>query len=247
MKNKKIIVILVVVLTLIAAFCFPGLNGKLTPGNGGDWSNFGEYIGGVFSVFAFGAIIWSIFDQQTTHNNSEKEKRKNSVEDRIIKKIEFHHKCTDKVQVVLSSTKNISINGIQAFNDLNTRLDSYYSTNKKSHKNIGEKELIGFSFAMLYRDHGSFFGFYFRNLFYLIRYIENSCKDNEDIDIDYYMKLLRAQLSTPEIRLLMYNCLFEKGKPFKEMVEKYGLLNGIDDHEMILPIHRQEFKPEAFA
>lgn len=246
MKNKRLIFLVTGLVTLIAAFCFPALNGETLPGEASDWSNFGQYIGGIFSVFAFGALIWSIIDQQITHNNSEKEKRRNSVEDRIIKKIEFHHKCADKVQVVLSSTKNISISGVHAFHDLNRRLDSYYLNNKRTHQNIGEKELIGFSFTMLYRDHGAFFGFYFRNLFYLIKYIETSCDQNKDIDVNYYIKLVRAQLSTPEIRLLMYNCLFEKGKPFKELVEKYGLLNGIDDHEMIAPIHRQEFSGGAF-
>jgi hypothetical protein len=57
---------------------------------------------------------------------------------------------------------------------------------------------------------------------------------------------VRAQLSTPEIQLLMYNCLFNKGIGFKPLVTKYGLLNGIDETEMIKPTHKQLYDNKAF-
>ena len=46
--------------------------------------------------------------------------------------------------------------------------------------------------------------------------------------------------------MLMYNCLFKKGKNFKQLVTDYGLLNGIDDTDMIKKSHKNLFKKEAF-
>ena len=75
--------------------------------------------------------------------------------------------------------------------------------------------------------HQSDLGHYFRNLFYIIRYIEN-CKIREGEKVEF-IKILRSQLSNYEILLLAYNGLHHNGKEFYIYIEKYELLKSLNN------------------
>ncbi|CUH54074.1 putative phage abortive infection protein [Shimia marina] len=65
-------------------------------------------------------------------------------------------------------------------------------------------------------------GPYFRLMYNCVRQIENSGASEEEKEA--YSKILRAQLSSPEVKLLMFNCSTSWGEEFKPWVEKYRLL-----------------------
>lgn len=68
-------------------------------------------------------------------------------------------------------------------------------------------------------------GHYFRNLFRIVKWIDNS--DLKFEEKREYIGILRAQLSAYELRYLFYNALSDKGKDFKALLIKY---NFFDDH-----------------
>lgn len=80
-------------------------------------------------------------------------------------------------------------------------------------------------------------GPYFRLLYNAIRHIEKS-SISEDEKLRY-SKIVRAHLSSAEVKLLMFNCLSKKGQGFKNWVEKHSLLkhaspNARDGNPMIV-------------
>ena len=107
----------------------------------------------------------------------------------------------------------------------------YISDGKYTHQ-----ELIG-----IYEDRYRIYyernlGPYFRLIYNIVRLIENN---SFDIDLDednktklMYSKILRAYLSSAEIKLLMFNCASVHGKGLKYWVEKHSLLKHItrDDY-----------------
>lgn len=66
-------------------------------------------------------------------------------------------------------------------------------------------------------------GHYFRNLYHVFKFIDESPMFDESSKARY-AKVVRAQLSTPELALLFFNGMYEKGKNFKEYIERYTLL-----------------------
>lgn len=227
-------------LSLIPIFLYPIFLGWSVSGNSSEWSNFGEYIGGVigplFGLLAFIGVLLSIANQNIENQKTEKENKKQAIENRIIKHIEFHNNICSNVKIPYDIKRTKFKEGRIAFEFLYEKhLKAHFKDAENKYPNLDEEQKIDIAFSELYNKEGRQFGFYFRNLYYLIKYIDES----EYIDKVHYSKLVRAQLSTPEIQMLMYNCLFKKGKGFKDLVIKYDFLNGIDKTEMIKPVHEK--------
>lgn len=231
---------ILIFLCLFLTFLYPIFIGFGVSYDSSEWSNFGQYLGGVIGpllgLLAFVGVLLSIANQNSENYKAE-------TENRIIKHIEFHHNICNNVIIPYDIKETKFKEGRQAFEFLYEKyLKTYLKEVEQLSQHLDEEQKIDNAFSKLYKKEGKKFGFYFRNLYYLIKYID----DSKDIDKNHYSKLVRAQLSTPEIQLLMYNCLFKKGKGFKPLVTKYGLLNGIDEIEMIKPTHKKLYDDKAF-
>lgn len=82
-------------------------------------------------------------------------------------------------------------------------------------------------------------GPYFRMLYHIIRFVDRSKIENKED----YTDLVRAELSSSELCLLAVNCLTDKGKKFKPLVERYHLLkhlpedSGDTTRSVVLPLY----------
>jgi len=63
-------------------------------------------------------------------------------------------------------------------------------------------------------------GAYFRLLYHVFRLVDNSALENKQ----EYTDLLRAEISSPELKLLAFNALTENGAKFMPLVRRYHLL-----------------------
>lgn len=239
------VILFIVCLALIVAY--PFFLGFGISSDSKEWSNFGAYVSGVvgpvLSLLAFVGVLITIANQNEENHKASEETQKHATENRIIKQIEFHHNICNNVKIPANIDKTKFKEGRIAFEFLYEKnLKTFYDEVEKQSPHLDEEQKIDSAFSKLYNKEGKQFGFYFRNLYYLIHYIDESQK----IDKNHYAKLVRAQLSTPEIQMLMYNCLFKKGKNFKKLVTDYGLLNGIEKTEMIKQEHEDLFDSKAF-
>jgi hypothetical protein len=88
------------------------------------------------------------------------------------------------------------------------------------------KALIVYLYDYYFQIHQSDLGHYFRNLYHIVRYIDESgfgtkFKSN-------HVAHLRAQLSNYELLLLTYNGLHDYGAKFYPLIEKYQLHKSIN-------------------
>lgn len=105
-----------------------------------------------------------------------------------------------------------------------------------------ETEHIRHAYGTFYRKHESEIGHYFRHLYHVIKFVDQSIVD----DKRRYTSFVRAQLSSYELELLFYNCLSEYGNLyFKPLVEKYGLLKHLSENAG-KGRRRTYYRPEAF-
>lgn len=95
-----------------------------------------------------------------------------------------------------------------------------------------------------YKSRRNSLGHYFRWIYYILDFIDRS----QYIDRSFYAKLLRARLSDREITLIAYNGLGKFGSEMHPLIERYALLNNLDeDRPEIRPeILRNRYKKEAY-
>jgi hypothetical protein len=185
---------------------------------------------------------------------------KQSFENSFFNILELHNSILQ--EIIYNSNK-----GRHAISSLNNNISAYYNreslfttevTNlrfqfEQEHNHLpndNEMEKIEFKvlqgiFSNLLESHMNIIGHYFRNLYHLVRYVDNA---DHYVENKYdYIKIIRAQLSSDELCLLFYNCLTEKGKKFKSLVEDYSLLKNMDENLLCSKEHTKHFKPKAFG
>jgi hypothetical protein len=122
-------------------------------------------------------------------------------------------------------------------------LKNEYKELKKENNGETEVNIVNLSYKNYYRKHQSDLGHYFRNLYHIFKFINNS--DIEDKS--RYTSLVRAQLSNDELFLLFYNSISENGKDkFKPLIEKYHLLKNLNQKELINEVHSEYHKSIAY-
>lgn len=174
--------------------------------------------------------------------------RLEQIENTIMKQIEFHNNLLKRIYVNYESVgmgfgfPNAPINayGEETFEIFYKRLKEFYTTipeNKdKSGFNMNaEENRIKDSFTKLYKEHGVLFGNYFKNLYLLVKYIHGI--NIMDFDRNYYIDLVKSQLSKYEILLLAYDCIWIQDKPkgqnFIELAKECNLLSALETNELI--------------
>lgn len=170
--------------------------------------------------------------------------RLQAAENTIIKQIEFHNNILKGISIDTEwSRREYALpieHGQEAFEILYDILKQNYITMPGNTYNNNEdidaeERRIKDSFTKLYNEHGNKFGNYFKNLYLLIKYI-NDIKI-KGFDKEYYIDLVKSQLSKYEILLLAYNCIWiqdqPKGKNFIELAKDNNLLSALETDELI--------------
>ncbi len=126
--------------------------------------------------------------------------------------------------------------GIQFFQTLSLLMSNlFYRTHKGDNvfgKDPNEEKLIRI-YKKAYHQYKAILGHYFRNLFHIVRIVDENQLLDENQKKDY-LKILRAQLSQYELVLLAYNALTNYGEKFYPLINKYELLKNID-FELLTP------------
>ncbi|MBY8963677.1 hypothetical protein KJK34_13020 [Flavobacterium sp. D11R37] len=106
-------------------------------------------------------------------------------------------------------------------------------------------------YKLVYGRFNADFGHYFRNLYRLIKLIDEK-KFSEDFESDYeikysYTSIIRSQLSDGELGWLFFNCLSEYGSTkFKPLIEKYSLLKNLKKSDNVINFYKKLYSPSAF-
>ena len=120
----------------------------------------------------------------------------------------------------------------------------------KGHIPIEDYTEKQFSFRSLYdiSDYPSYFDHYFRHLYRIIKFVDESPLLLNSFEDRYqYTSMVRAQLSRYELIWLFYNCLSSNGvDKFKSLIEKYALLKNMRFELLAKEEHRSLYAKSAY-
>ncbi|WP_343311245.1 putative phage abortive infection protein [Bacillus atrophaeus] len=126
---------------------------------------------------------------------------------------------------IVSELNIFGYQGKYALNKLNKEIKSRYKTVLLEDK----KERILKPYEDLYNEY--YFGHYFRNMYRIMKFIDQAKELSED-EKKNYIGILRAQLSTGELLLIFYNALSKRGEKFKELILKYDFFDDLLDDDV---------------
>ncbi len=173
---------------------------------------------------------------------------KQSFESTFFQMLGLHNEIVDSLSVVQQATLfsgrgNEMCRGREAFHGL---FEMYIERKKAEDKMYNKEKIEDFEFYYkdFYDNHSGEIGHYFRNIYIILKFV-----DSGDVaDKKFYTNILRAQLSTYELALLLLNCYSEHGKEkHKPLIEKYALFEHLPFMDFPYNEIYQLYEREAFG
>ncbi|RNC89151.1 MAG: hypothetical protein ED558_17500 [Oricola sp.] len=199
----------------------------------------------LFSGLAFSGVVYAIILQRReigiakdeldrTKLILEKQEENIKIQNHDLKRQAFEstffqllrllHEITDNIDLI----KNIGqagqsvTKGKDVFPVFIKRISRLY--NSKTNLSHSKSERAIHAYEMFYIDHNTDLGHYFRFLYNILKYVDNTDIENKK----FYTNLVRAQLSDAEVRILYMNALSEHGnEKMKPYVETYSMLKNL--------------------
>lgn len=146
-------------------------------------------------------------------------------------------------------TKSVTVSGRECFDTFYIRLTrhiNHVSSQSSSPRPLNQKTITELlqAYNILYSDEKSDLSHYFRTIYHIYKFIDNSEIKNKK----QYASIARAQLSSYEQILLFYNCLHENGREkFKPLIEKYSVFKNIDRSLIFNEEHFKEYDDRAYG
>ena len=133
---------------------------------------------------------------------------------------------------------------MRAFGHLLYHLKVWYDTVGREHPDMQQIAIAHAAYQNFDREFQKYVGHYFRNLYYILRFIAESKIDNAD----FYAGILRAQLSSNELLLLFYDAASPiYAEKFKPLITHFRFLKSLPKATLFHPSHLDMYDPKAFG
>ncbi|MGA2193117.1 MAG: putative phage abortive infection protein [Nitrospirota bacterium] len=191
------------------------------------WGVFGDYVGGllnpIFAFFSFLLLLGTFLYQKQETEDSKKDAEDSKAtneqqrfENIFFNMVNLHHEIVKALSVGEEKGKN-------CFKIYRQKLE------KELRLFLNKEDLIKtfrISYNLFFDEEGNKadLGHYFRNLFQILRIID----EKEIKDKKTYIRIIRAQLSDPELAMLYYNSLSCYGYKYIKYINDYDFLDNLD-------------------
>lgn len=223
----------------------------------GEWGDFfGGVLNPILTFLTFMGLLITIVIQQTELKESRKEfkrsadalddqsksLKKQNFESTFFQMLSLHNDIVNSVDLVEKESGNIT-KGRDCFRVFYTRLARLYRETKNKGKGKYPPESIArLSYTLFWKDHQTELGHYFRYLYNLIKFVDES-----EFSEGPYIKLIRAQLSDQELFLLFYNSVSDHGQKFRNYIEKYELFDNMPIIRILDERHLKLYPESAYG
>ena len=236
----SIAVVVVIAIGLVPNIRFPG-----NP-DSEKFGTFGDFIGGalnpVLTFITFMALILTILIQQRELHlaRTEFNRTADALESENFEATFFRlsSQLLDIVRSVEITEDHRGVSGFEKF-WMNMRL-THRARGKPNHVDDSTQ-----SYLRWYGESGYQLGHYFRFLYNTLKFLDT--KEDSPVDVSLYIKLLRSQLSNPELAIIFYNCRTDLRENLRPLVEKYAILNNLPDRYVFEPADKDAINPTAWG
>lgn len=261
-KNYILIVVglAVVILLIVALVYWINFASYTISKNTSDWGQFGAYIGGVAGVFlTLLTIILLIITLYSQNKNA----TISQFESSFFELLRLHKEITDRI----GGTVDIPIKyesggdeftGLTYFEKLSKEIQKTFDNNadyilKKHYDDTNYKHILEDKTQMqktidsfyneLYQGRESELGHYFRSLYHLIKFVNDSQIGNKK----RYIELIQAYLTDSELHCTFYNGVAIYGRErLKPLLDDYSFLENIKPKGEIFEKQFEMFYPKTF-
>lgn len=200
-----------------------------------DRGQFGDQFGAVnalFSGLAFAALVYTIYLQRIEIRQTQDEMKEQNqtfalqtFESSFFSLLSQHNELINNIRRTdMTRFGPDQKSGKILIEDAYVSYGSYWALRGIVHPNNSQKiEMIENIFASVYTDFNFILGSYFRSLYRIFKFIDESNVINKK----FYTDIVRSQFSDSELCLLYFNGLTNRGKKFKFYIERYALLNNL--------------------
>jgi len=102
-----------------------------------------------------------------------------------------------------------------------------------------QTDFFNAAYLDFYNRHFGYIGHYFRNLYTIFKFIDNSNIKNKK----FYTDIIKAQLCKDEIYLIFFNGLSKYGKNrFKPLIEKYNIIEQLEEKDKFINMLIEQYK-----
>lgn len=245
---------LLILLTVFSSYFIPRAESlkskeiilKYTNTNDQKWGEFGDFIGGTLNpILSFLALICLIQTLKIQNDALEKQKEELEItkvelrestkalnlQNKTLEKQNFEGTFFQMLKVHSHLLENVNYNarggvnehrGIKSFLHI---LDVLQDARKTT-----PLELV-YKVAIARHKSDVSLGPYFRNIFVIYHFID-SAEHLSNEERNSYSNIFIAQLSSPELKMIMYYCLSDLGVELKNFIEKYHVLKYLDIGEL---------------
>lgn len=232
----------------ILYFLVTPLSGYMAGNTGIIGDSYGT-LNALFSALGFGIVIVSLFEQQKRLRDQQKEldtnkslMNKQMFENSFFKMLEMHNNIVKDMDIIIKG--KIAYAGRDCFRFFRTRFIKSHSAAKSKLPSKDELIIINAAYITFYNRYQSDLGHYFRNIYNIIKFVDNSHVSDKEMYVNY----IRAQLSSHELVMLFYNCLSMYGcERFKPYVQDYEFLENMDFSLLIDFSHTDLYQKKAFG
>lgn len=257
----KMLLLLAGLSALIVGLIYFYNNGNAISSNHSRWGEFGDFFGGVlnpiFGFFGLMALLLTItlqakelkLTRQELSNSSSalvsqnRTLEKNNFENSFFQMLRFHNEIVNSIDVVSGGARMnmnappsavVVTKGKDCLRVFYRRLGKLYEDEKKQNNDRVEKEILKLAYAKFYAQHDDELGHYFRYLYNIFKFINNS----EIEDKKFYSNLVRAQLSGSEQVLLHYNSMSDySSEKFLPLLKEYSVLKSLPKNLLLDDSH----------
>jgi hypothetical protein len=147
---------------------------------------------------------------------------KSNFDETFFQLLRLHHEIVASID--LRSGGNITSSGRDCFKVFYGRLRAELVAATGTNNGPNTLRSIDEAFVSFMSENEANLGHYFRSLYNLLKYVDQSLVQNKRL----YTNLVRAQLSKNELLVLFYDCLSSLGnEKFKPLAERYSLFKTV--------------------
>lgn len=199
---------------------------------------FGDSFGPLSALMASVAAVSAIATYRAQNAELERVRQREAANDKAAEKAEFertffqlldHHRQTvGSIDLEGSGSQRV---GQDAFRSMLFMLKNNISAGLPA------------TWNKTYDKYKNDLGHYFRFLYHIVKFVDNSSVENKY----FYIQILRATLSESELVLIGANCCYGEGvDKFKELVERYALLHNLSEEARRTYLFNEMFAAGAF-